>query len=80
MVEHIKTLNIYNEEVETYVFNDRMSYDDFNEWCYSLLDACACKNFYHPELIHVMFIDEKNKNMVQKYIYQKDNWLLLRIV
>ena len=79
MTNDIKTLNVYNEEVTAYIFDDRMYMDDFNEWRFGLLNACTCSNNMHPELIHVMFIDDESKTMIQKYVYQKTNGLLLRL-
>ena len=79
MLENIKTFNVYNEEESAYIFEDRMYMDDFNEWKASLLDTCVCTNIAHPELMHVMFIDEKNKTMKQKYVYDRMNGVLLRL-
>ena len=80
MKTYIKTLNVYNEEESAYIFDDRMYIDDFNEWKAGLLDACICTNIAHPELMHVMFIDEASKTMVQKYTYNRQSGELYRLL
>ena len=77
---YTKTFNLWNEEERAYVFYDNMTYEQFKEWQNGLLNTCVFTNTAHPELMHVLFVDDEERTMHEKYVYQKLDGTLLRLL